>query len=212
MSGKAKRPSDCRPRLGLRGLGKSYNHLIIAATTQDLIDRGLLSDFRVFAPSHPDLTGARTVAGDYHEGQLPEKMQEGTLTADIVATWMAKGEWQISTLHMRVIGCTQRSLQAQFRAAGVSCAYMDAFTEDEDVRSKETGEMRVGRKTIKKDFHSGRVKVVALLGTLTTGIDWDVRRIISSKAYQIRDAARADHGPGGLAHRTGQDRLSDPRS
>ena len=60
-----------RPFIGLsatpwtRGLGQYFDDLIIAATTQDLISEGYLSPFRVFAPSHPDLTGVRTVAGDY---------------------------------------------------------------------------------------------------------------------------------------------------
>ena len=53
-----------------KGLGKLYQELIIASTTQDLIDQGHLSNFRVFAPSHPDLSGVHTVAGDYHEGEL----------------------------------------------------------------------------------------------------------------------------------------------
>jgi DNA repair protein RadD len=52
-----------------KGLGKHFSRLIIAATTQELIDAGFLSPFRVFAPSHPDLAGVRTVAGDFHEGE-----------------------------------------------------------------------------------------------------------------------------------------------
>ena len=71
-----------RPFIGLsatpwtRGLGQYFDDLIIAATTQDLISEGYLSPFRVFAPSHPDLTGVRTVAGDYHEGDLSGVMND----------------------------------------------------------------------------------------------------------------------------------------
>jgi DNA repair protein RadD len=49
-----------------RGLGRLYQELIIAATTQDLIDLDYLSKFRVFAPAHPDLKGdhrPRSAAG-----------------------------------------------------------------------------------------------------------------------------------------------------
>ena len=53
-----------------RGLGKHYDDLVIPATTAELIKDGYLSEFRVFAPSSPDLSGVRTVAGDYHEGDL----------------------------------------------------------------------------------------------------------------------------------------------
>jgi superfamily II DNA or RNA helicase len=84
-----------KPIIGLsatpwtKGLGRWYDDLIIAATTAELIEAGYLSPFRVFAPSHPDLTGVRTVAGDYHEGDLGEAMNKGPLVADVVETWLA---------------------------------------------------------------------------------------------------------------------------
>lgn len=147
-----------------KGLGNYFKHLVTAATTQDLIDRGLLSDFRVYAPSHPDLTGVPTLAGDYHEAKLSEKMQEGTLTADVVATWLKFAEWR-PTLCYAVDVLHARKLQAQFRAAGVPCGYQDAKTKDAE------------RRQLKKDFHSGAVKVVVSVSTMTMGIDWDVRCI-----------------------------------
>ena len=147
-----------------KGLGNYYTHLVVAATTQDLINRGLLSDFRVYAPSHPDLTGVPTIAGDYHEGKLSEKMQEGTLTADVVETWLKLAEWR-PTLCYAVDVLHARKLQAQFRAAGVPCGYQDAKTKDAE------------RRQLKKDFHSGGVKVVVSVSTMTMGIDWDVRCI-----------------------------------
>ncbi len=74
-----------------KGLGKLYQELIIAATSQDLIGQGYLSNFRVFAPSHPDLSGVHTVAGDYHEGELGVVMNKQPLVADIVQTWLKHG-------------------------------------------------------------------------------------------------------------------------
>jgi superfamily II DNA or RNA helicase len=74
-----------------RGLGRHFSRLIIGATTQDLIDAGYLSPFRVFGPASPDLTDVRTVAGDYHEGDLSEAMDRSGLVADIVDTWKRLG-------------------------------------------------------------------------------------------------------------------------
>ncbi len=74
------------------GLGKHFDDLIVAATTAELIDNGFLAPFRVFAPSHPDLAGVRTVAGDYHEGQLSEAMSKPMLVADVVGTWLRLGD------------------------------------------------------------------------------------------------------------------------
>ena len=75
-----------------RGLGQYYDDLIIAATTADLIRDGYLSDFIVFAPSEPDLAGVRTVAGDFHEGELANAMDRPLLTGDIVENWLKRGE------------------------------------------------------------------------------------------------------------------------
>jgi len=159
-----------RPFIGMsatpwqKGLGNYYEHLIVAATTQDLIDRGLLSDFRVFAPSHPDLSGVRTVAGDYHEGDLAGCMNQSGLVADIVQTWLKRAEGR-PTLCYAVDLLHARHLQEQFKAAGVECGYQDKKTRDSD------------RRYLKRDFHNGTLKVVVNVGTLTTGIDWDVRCI-----------------------------------
>ena len=88
----------CVPFIGLsatpwsRGLGKRFDDLIIGSTIAELIEAGYLCPFEVFAPSHPDLTGVTTVAGDYHEGQLSEAMSKPVLVADVVSTWQRLGE------------------------------------------------------------------------------------------------------------------------
>lgn len=151
-----------------KGLGRFWHKLIIAATTGDLIRKGYLSKFRVYAPSHPDLTGVKTVAGDYHEGQLSEAMQRGTLTADIVQTWLALGEGR-STLCFGVDRAHAKQMQAEFEAAGVGCGYVDANTT------------RLDREKVRKSFESGEFKVVCNVGVLTTGVDWDVRCIVLAR-------------------------------
>ena len=151
-----------------KGLGRWYDRLIIAATTADLIEQKYLSPFRVFAPSHPDLSGVKTVAGDYHEGQLSEAMQKGTLTADVVSTWLKLGERR-PTLCFGVDRVHAQTLQVEFQRAGVRCGYMDANTEMAD------------REVIRKQFHDGRLEVVCNVGVLTTGVDWDVRCIILAR-------------------------------
>lgn len=149
-----------------RGLGKFYDDLIVAATTQELIDAGYLSKFRVFAPSHPDLTGIKTVAGDYHEGQLSERMRP--LVADLVRTWKQRGEGR-PTLAFCVDRAHARKVQDEFCAAGVACGYVDAYTD------------RAERQSIADEFDAGKLRVVANVGCLTTGVDWDVRCIVLAR-------------------------------
>lgn len=153
---------------GTKGLGKWYDDLIHVTTTRELIDQGYLSPFRVFAPSHPDLSGVRTVAGDYHEGDLGETMNKPPLVADVVDTWLAKGEGR-PTLCFAVNRAHARHLQDRFTAKGVSCGYVDAYTDLDE------------RKQIETCFHSGRYQVVVNVGCLTTGVDWDVRCIILAR-------------------------------
>ena len=75
-----------------RGLGKYYDDLIVAATTADLIRDGFLSPFTVYAPSNPDLSSVSTVAGDFKEDELSEAMDRPSITGDIVAEWLKRGE------------------------------------------------------------------------------------------------------------------------
>lgn len=151
-----------------RGLGKHYDDLIIASTTADLIEQGYLSDFRVFAPSHPDLSKVRTVAGDYHEGDLAEIMGDSVLVSDVVRVWKDRGEGR-PTLCFAVDRAHARKIQNDFLAAGVCAEYIDAYTPVPD------------REVIAKRFHAGEVDVVCNVGCLTTGIDWDVRCIILAR-------------------------------
>ena len=102
-----------------RGLGKHFDDLIVAATTADLIEQGYLAPFKAFAPAHPDLSGVRTVAGDYHEGDLSEAMDKPTLTADVVETWRKLGEDR-PTFVFAVDRAHAAHLQQDFEDAGIS--------------------------------------------------------------------------------------------
>jgi DNA repair protein RadD len=151
-----------------RGLGRYFDRLIIGATTAQLIDEKLLSPFRVYAAAAPDLSDVRTLAGDYHEGDLAGAVNKTELVADVVTEWNAHAKNR-PTLCFAVDRAHAKNLQMQFQAAGICAEYIDAYTEVMD------------RNEIAKRFHAGEVKVVCNVGCLTTGIDWDVRCIILAR-------------------------------
>lgn len=157
-----------KPFIGLsatpwtKGLGRLFDKLVVVTTMAELIDQGHLAPFRVFAPSHPDLSGVKTIAGDYHEGQLAEVMDH--LVADVVKTWQQLGEGR-PTFCFAVDRAHARRLTDEFRASGVAAEYMDALTTSLD------------RESIRKRFRAGETRVVCNVGVLTTGVDWDVRCI-----------------------------------
>ena len=147
-----------------KGMGKRGEALIQHTSVQELIDLGRLSPFRVFAPSHPDLSKVRTQAGDYREDDLGDVMSGPKLVSDVVETWLSKAEGR-PTLCFAVNRAHAHALHAQFVKSGVSTEYVDAFTPREE------------RDEIGRSLKDGSVKVVVNIGCLTTGIDWDVRCI-----------------------------------
>lgn len=142
-----------------KGLGKIFKRLIVGTTTQELIDKGWLVPFNVFAPSHPDLRGVRMVAGDYHEGELSVVMQGGALVADIVATWQEKAQNR-PTICFAVDRAHAAVLCERFEQAGVGAAYMDCHTP---LRQRED---------IRRRFKAGDVKVVCNVDVIGIGVDW----------------------------------------
>jgi superfamily II DNA or RNA helicase len=95
-------------------------------------------------------------------------MQKGELTADIVRTWMEK--WgKDKTLAFGVDCAHAQHIKDRFEHAGISCGYQDAQTSADE------------RREIKRKFHNGEYRVVANVGTLTTGVDWDVRCLILAR-------------------------------
>jgi len=151
-----------------KGLGKHWEELVCETSIGELIRDGYLSPYRVFAASHPDLAGVRTVAGDYHEGDLSDAMQRGAIVGDTVSHWMTHGQGR-PTLAFCVDRAHAKHMQTEFIAAGVSAGYVDAYTDREE------------RQEIADQFHRGELTVVCSVGCLTTGVDWDVRCIILAR-------------------------------
>jgi DNA repair protein RadD len=151
-----------------KGLGKYFQSLLVVATTQELIDKGFLSKFKVYCTGQPDLSEVKVVAGEYVSNQLSDAMCKGTLTADIVDTW--KRMWgKQNTIVFGVDRKHAETLHYRFQDIGVRSAYQDGETSAAE------------RAQIKRDFHNGQLDVVCNIGTLTTGVDWDVRCLVLAR-------------------------------
>lgn len=142
-----------------KGLGAYYGKLIVANTIAEMIQQGLLAPFRVFAPTHPDLSGVRTVAGDYHEGDLFEAMRPHKLVADIVESWKKLGADR-PTVCFAVNRAHAAQIAAEFETAGVPSGYMDCETP------------LLERATTRSNLKSGRIKVVCNVDVIGLGVDW----------------------------------------
>ena len=150
-----------------KGMGLLWQDLVIPCTIGELIEAGLLSQFSAFAPDVPDLSGIKTVAGDYHEGQLAEVMKGRALLASVVETWLAKGQDR-PTFCFAVNRAHAADLQEQFNRAGIAAGYCDAFTDSAEMSFLE------------RKFRDGEIRVMCSVRKMTTGVDWPVSCIIDA--------------------------------
>jgi len=141
-----------------KGMDKLWNKLINVSTISKLIEQGYLSPFKYYAPAQPDLSGIKIVRGVYQVDQLADRMSNKELVADVVTTWLKRGEWR-PTICFAVNRKHAKELEEQFEAAGVPSAYVDAFT---DVKEREE---------ILEKVRRGEIKVICNVGVFSTGLD-----------------------------------------
>lgn len=148
------------------GMGKAHKELggalfegmVPAATIRELIDQKYLVDVEVYAPSEPDLSGVKIVAGDYNEKQLGDAVDKPNLIGDIVSHWqrLANGT---STVVFATNQVHSRHIVEQFKAIGVAAEHIDCYTPDDE------------RQAILARVRTGQTTVISNVGILAEG--WD---------------------------------------
>lgn len=118
-------------RLDGRGLGEMFDSLVQSCTTQQLIDAGLLVPIRYYAPSRPDLTGVRTIAGDYAQGDVAEAMNRPTITGDAVAHYRKLAHGRPCVVFCTNIRHAEDTAEA-FRAAEYRAMAISGQSDTED--------------------------------------------------------------------------------
>lgn len=141
-----------------KGLGQHWQHLIVGATTKQLIRDGYLSDFVVYAPPVVDLKGVRTQAGDYNQKQLAERVDQDKPVGDVIKTWQKYGDNR-QTMVFAVNIAHSRHIVSEFVRAGISALHIDAYTDPDERRSSL------------RAYKEGRVQVISCVDILTKGFD-----------------------------------------
>src|SRR5262249_17420251 len=141
-----------------RGLGGIFKTMIECPQVPDLIEEGYLVKSRVYAPVDPDLRGVRTVAGDYVESQLAERMDRGELVGDIVTHWFKYGEHRKTVAFACSVGHSIH-IRDEFVRAGVRAEHLDGSTSIDE------------RAAILGRLASGETEVVCNCMVLTEGFD-----------------------------------------
>lgn len=116
-----------------KGLGRIYDAVVNVTTTNKLIAAGHLVPFRIFAPSEPDMTGVKVVAGEWEEKETAKRAMQ--VVGDCVVEYLKRGQGKkfiCSAVNVDHV----MELQRQFWAAGIVCAtytYKDLADDRADV-------------------------------------------------------------------------------
>ena len=145
-------------RLDGHGLGNHFDTLIQGPTVAELSELGFLSPCRVFAPPTVDTSGLRVSHGDYLHGDSDELINRRAITGSALEHYKkhAGGKralvFAISVKHAEAIA-------AQFREDGYSSVHLHGGT---------AAEIRRG---CVKDFHEGRLQILASCDLFSEGFD-----------------------------------------
>ncbi|HOX27341.1 MAG TPA: DEAD/DEAH box helicase family protein [Candidatus Krumholzibacteria bacterium] len=71
-----------------KGLGQTYEKIVNAVTTHELVESKWLVPLRVFVAQQIDMTGAKKVAGEWSQKEATERGVK--VTGDIVSEWVKK--------------------------------------------------------------------------------------------------------------------------
>lgn len=111
-------------RLDGKGLGHWFSTMILGPSPADLMARGSLSNYRLFAPSTPDTSSVATQMGDFKKNDLSAVMDKPSITGDAVQHYrrLAPGKRAVA------FACSiEHSLHVveQFRGSGIAAEHVD---------------------------------------------------------------------------------------
>ena len=145
-------------RLDGRGLGDWFNVMVEGPTTKGLIESGFLSQYKMFAPSIPDMTGVKSARGDYVKDQVTAAMDKPSITGDAIEHYRRLCDGARAIVFASSIEHS-KNVVAQFCANGYPAAHLDGTTD------------RAVRDRTLREFEAGKIRVISNVDLFGEGFD-----------------------------------------
>lgn len=146
-------------RLSGEGLGKIFDSLVLGPTVSELIQKKYLAPFKYYAPPiTANLSGIKTVRGDYEQREIGYRMDKPTIIGDAIEHYK-----QLANNTKAICYCVNRNHSIHtaymFNRAGISAIHVDATTPQAE------------RIQAMQDFRKGKIKVLCNCDLFSEGID-----------------------------------------
>lgn len=145
-------------RLDGKGLNIIADDLIMVVDTPQLISDGYLCDYRIFAPSVPDMSGIKKSMGDYDRASTADKMKSKSIVGDVVSHYRKLSDGKQAVVFAVNVNHSKIMVDA-FIQAGYSAAHIDSDTLDLD------------RKNTVEDFRNGKIQILSNVELIGEGFD-----------------------------------------
>jgi len=135
-----------------------WQNLVTGVPMQYLMDTGHLVPYEVFAAPCADLSGVKTVAGEFHQGQLAEATDKPKLTGDVVSTYQKIGEGRQGI----IFACNRahaKHIAKEFNRRGIPADSIDCYTLAEE------------RNAMIDSFNNSETRILVSIQVITTGFD-----------------------------------------
>lgn len=145
-------------RLDGKPLSDIADHMVLGPTEAELIERGSLAHYRVFAPVSADLSGLPSRMGDYVVAEVADRLDKPSIVGDAPETWK-KYAAGLRTVVYAINRTHGKHVLEAYLAAGVRASYIDGETP----KAEQT--------RIAHALADGDIDILVSVELLTTGYD-----------------------------------------